>query len=85
MYLAKSYTDPSFIQRKTFEIKNNDFRPAVMESVLSFRPFVAHLKNMLKGEPTVKSEFYRYVISKFETEMSGGSGLTIKDSVRYKD
>jgi len=85
MYLAKSYTDQPSIQRKNFEIKNNDFRPAVMESALSFRPFVAHLKNMLKGEPTVKSEFYRYVISKFETEMSDTSALTMQNSVRYKE
>ncbi|MCF0055964.1 GAF domain-containing protein [Dyadobacter sp. CY356] len=85
MYLAKSYTDQSSIQRKTFEIKNNDFKPATMESALSFRPFVAHLKNMLKDQPSVKSEFYRYVISKFENEMTKGSAIMIRDSASYKE
>lgn len=84
MYLAKSYTDPSSIQRKSFEIKNNDFRPAAMESALSFRPFVAHLKNMLKDQPSVKSEFYRYVISKFENETKG-SAIMIRDSASYRE
>jgi hypothetical protein len=85
MYLAKSYTDHSSIRRRTFEIKNNDFKPAVTEHTLSFRPFVAHLKNMLKEEPTVKSEFYRYVISKFENETAGSTALQLKDSARYKE
>ncbi|WP_159467846.1 GAF domain-containing protein [Dyadobacter sp. 3J3] len=85
MYLAKSYTNQSSIQRKTYEIKNNDFRPAALEPALSFRPFVTHLKNMLKDQPSVKSEFYRYVISKFESEMTKGSAVMIRDSASYKE
>ena len=85
MYLAKSNIDSNFL-KGALEIKNNDFRPALMESTLSFKPFVAHLKNMLKDEPAVKSEFYRFVIDKFETEMKGnGPAVSAKDSVRYKE
>ncbi|MCF2443593.1 GAF domain-containing protein [Dyadobacter sp. CY345] len=68
------------------EIKNNDFRPALTESVLSFKPFVAHLKNMLKDEPSVKSEFYRFVIDKFENEIKGNrTNVLTGDSARYKE
>ena len=52
MYLAKSNIDQSSI-RGSLEIKNNDFRPALMDSALSFKPFVRHLQNMLKDEPSV--------------------------------
>jgi len=85
MYLAKSNIDPNS-QRGSFEIKNNDFRPSFAESTVSFKPFVSHLKNMLKDEPAVKSEFYRFVIDKFENEMRGNvSAVLAKDSVRYKE
>ena len=85
MYLAKSNIDQSSI-RGSLEIKNNDFRPALMDSALSFKPFVRHLQNMLKDEPSVKSEFYRFVIDKFENEMRGGSQVVLaKDSLRYKE
>lgn len=85
MYLAKSNIDPMSL-KGALEIKNNDFKPSVMDSTLSFKPFVTHLKNMLKDEPAVKSEFYRFVIEKFENEMRGnGSAVLAKDSVRYKE
>jgi len=85
MYLAESNIEFQ-IQKASFVIKNNDLKPAVMESVLSFKPFVAYLKNMLRDEPTVKSAFYRFVVDKFEREINDHSTtVPAIDSARYKE
>lgn len=85
MYLAKSTIDIHSV-KGALEIKNNDFRPAVMDSVLSFKPFVVHLKTILAGEPSVKTEFYRFVIEKFENIIKGNAHtLPANDLARYKE
>lgn len=55
------------------------------ESYLSFRPFVRYLKSRLKQENSVKTEFYRFVIDKFEDKKIADARLDVGDSAGYKE
>ncbi|WP_231459904.1 GAF domain-containing protein [Pedobacter sp. Leaf132] len=50
------------------KIHKNECINCQVKSNLSFRPLVTYLKNRLKTEKTVKSEFYRFLLEKIEKE-----------------
>jgi hypothetical protein len=52
---------------------------------LSFRPFLQYLRNRLQTERTVKTEYYRYIIDRFENNPSWSSSLAVKDISQYKE
>ncbi len=50
-------------------ISKNECTVCHVDSCLSFNPFVEHLKERILTEKTLKSEFYKYVLNKFETDI----------------
>jgi len=54
---------------EVLNISKNDCNVCQVETCLTFDPFVAHLQERVKTEKTLKAEFYKYVLNKFETEL----------------
>ncbi|WDF81002.1 GAF domain-containing protein [Mucilaginibacter sp. KACC 22773] len=54
---------------EVLNISKNDCNVCQVETCLTFDPFVAHLQERVKTEKTLKSEFYKYVLHKFETDL----------------
>jgi hypothetical protein len=64
-------TRDNFYNKMHTEILNiskNDCTVCQVDMCLSFNPFVEHLKERVITEKTLKSEFYKYVLNKFETD-----------------
>ncbi|TDG35881.1 GAF domain-containing protein [Pedobacter changchengzhani] len=53
---------------KVIRLNDKESVHCQIDSSLSFRPLVAHLKGRLKTEQSLKSEFYRFLLDKIERE-----------------
>jgi hypothetical protein len=53
---------------KVIKLNKSECIPCHVQSNLSFRPLLSYLKNRLKTERSLKSEFYRFLIDKIEKE-----------------
>ncbi|WP_316829819.1 GAF domain-containing protein [Pedobacter aquatilis] len=67
------------------QIHKNECIHCQVESNLSFRPLVNYLKNRLKTEKTVKSEFYRFLLEKIEKEDALLGNITAQELAKYKE
>ncbi|MFD2286804.1 GAF domain-containing protein [Pedobacter petrophilus] len=67
------------------QIHKNECVNAQVESYLSFRPLVEYLKQRLKTEKSVKSEFYRFLLEKIQKDEVLLSSISAKELVKYKD
>ncbi|SDD26034.1 hypothetical protein SAMN05216464_101234 [Mucilaginibacter pineti] len=56
-----------------------------VDSCLSFNPFVDHLKERILTEKTLKSEFYKYVLNKFEHDTCIDLNLNPDNAEKYRD
>jgi hypothetical protein len=53
---------------EVINISKNECTVCQVDTCLSFNPFVEHLKERVITEKTLKTEFYKYVLNKFETD-----------------
>ena len=67
------------------QIHKNECIHCQVESNLSFRPLVNYLKNRLKTEKTVKSEFYRFLLEKIEKESTLLGNITAQELSKHKE
>ena len=67
------------------KIHKNECIGCQVESSLSFRPLVAYLKDRLKTEKSVKSEFYRFLLQKIEKDDVLLSSISAEELSKYKD
>ncbi|KQR71129.1 GAF domain-containing protein [Pedobacter sp. Leaf176] len=67
------------------QIHKNECIHCQVESNLSFRPLVNYLKNRLKTEKTVKSEFYRFLLEKIEKENALLGNITAQELSKHKE
>jgi len=67
------------------QIHKNECIHCQVESNLSFRPLVNYLKNRLKTEKTVKSEFYRFLLEKIEKESALLGNITAQELSKHKE
>ncbi len=68
------------MQSGVINIKKDTDEPDIIESVLSFKPFVQELKNRVDSEKTIRRRFYEDIVSRFE-ENDAFEGMTDPDSV----
>lgn len=55
----------------------------LVETKISFRPFIAYLEAHIKTEKTVKAKFYEYVLQQFRDEPACTSHIRIEDIKKY--
>lgn len=67
------------------KIHKNECIGCQVKSNLSFRPLVNYLKNRLKTEKTVKSEFYRFLLEKIEKENDLLGNITTEELAKHKE
>ncbi|MFC3563033.1 GAF domain-containing protein [Pedobacter jamesrossensis] len=67
------------------KIHKNECIGCQVKSNLSFRPLVNYLKNRLKTEKTVKSEFYRFLLEKIEKENALLGNITTQELSKHKE
>ncbi|WP_316798266.1 GAF domain-containing protein [Pedobacter frigidisoli] len=67
------------------KIHKNECIGCQVESSLSFRPLVRYLKDRLKTEKSVKSEFYRFLLQKIEKDDVLLNNISAEDLAKYKD
>lgn len=70
---------------KVIKIHKNECIGCQVESSLSFSPLVKYLKDRLKTEKSVKSEFYRFLLQKIEKDEVLLSDISANELVKYKD
>lgn len=56
-----------------------------VNSTLSFRPLIAHLRGRLKTERTMKAEFYRFLLEKIDKEEALNDDVDVDNLAKYKD
>jgi len=66
-------------------INKDDCFLCQVDTCLSFNPFVEHLKERIKTEKTLKSEFYRYVLNKFEHDTCIDLDMHPEDAEKYRE
>ena len=66
-------------------IHKNECIGCQVESSLSFRPLVEYLKDRLKTEKSVKSEFYRFLLEKIEKDQVLLNSISAEELSKYKD
>ncbi len=74
-----------FTMQATLQKIHEDSVPASIDAPLSFKPFLRYLKERLKTERTVKSEYYRFVIERFEKEQAWNLPISPDDIARYRE
>jgi len=67
------------------KIHKNECIGCQVESALSFRPLVEYLKDRLKTEKSVKSEFYRFLLEKIEKDEVLLNSIDAEELSKYKD
>ncbi|WP_053058192.1 hypothetical protein [Pedobacter sp. BMA] len=67
------------------KIHKNECIGCQVESSLSFRPLVQYLKDRLKTEKSVKSEFYRFLLQKIEKDDVLLNSISAEELSKYKD
>lgn len=67
------------------KIHKNECIGCQVESSLSFRPLVEYLKDRLKTEKSVKSEFYRFLLEKIEKDKVLLTSISAEELSKYKD
>jgi len=55
-----------------------------VNAALSFDPFIEYLKKRAEGEPTVKADFFKKVLEKFESYQQNGAALTLENISQYE-
>ncbi|HTE01276.1 MAG TPA: GAF domain-containing protein [Mucilaginibacter sp.] len=55
----------------------------LIDTKISFRPFIAYLEEHIKTEKTVKAKFYEYVLQQFRDEPACTSNINIDDINKY--
>ncbi|WP_183559722.1 GAF domain-containing protein [Mucilaginibacter sp. SP1R1] len=56
-----------------------------VDTCLSFNPFVEHLQERIKNEKTLKSEFYKYVLNKFEQDTCIDLAICPENAESYRE
>ncbi|AYL95750.1 GAF domain-containing protein [Mucilaginibacter celer] len=56
-----------------------------VESCLTFNPFVEHLRERVSTEKTLKSEFYRYVLGRFEHDLCIDLNMSPADAEKHRE
>lgn len=69
---------------EVLNISKNDCTICQVDTCLSFDPFVDHLRERVKTEKTLKSEFYKYVLNKFETDICIDLEINPEYAERYR-
>jgi hypothetical protein len=66
-------------------INKNECFLCQVDTCLSFNPFVEHLKERVKTETTLKSEFYKYVLNKFEQDTCIDLEMHPENAEQYRE
>ena len=66
-------------------IRKDDSVPLPVEISLTFLPLLNYLKKRLKTERTMKTEYYRFIIDRFEREQGWKSEISLDDLARYRE
>ena len=69
---------------EVLNISKNECTICQVETCLTFNPFVAHLKERIATEKTLKSEFYRYVLERFEHDICIDLDMRPTDAEKYR-
>ncbi len=67
------------------QLHKNECIHCQVKSNLSFRPLVEYLKDRLRTEKSVKSEFYRFLLEKIEKNDQLLGNITAQEVAKYKD
>jgi hypothetical protein len=70
---------------EVLNINKDDCFLCQVDTCLSFNPFVEHLKERIQTEKTLKSEFYRYVLNKFEHDTCIDLDMHPEDAEKYRE
>lgn len=70
---------------EVLNISKNDCTVCLVDMCLSFNPFVEHLKERVITEKTLKTEFYKYVLNKFETDTCIDLELNPEHAETYRE
>jgi hypothetical protein len=70
---------------EVLNISKNECTICQVETCLTFNPFVAHLKERIATEKTLKSEFYRYVLERFEHDICIDLDMRPTDAEKYRE
>jgi GAF domain-containing protein len=73
------------MQTSLISIRKDESVPLPVEISLSFVPLLNYLKKRLKTENTVKAEYYRFIIARFEKEFGWKSEIPMNDLSKYRE
>jgi hypothetical protein len=73
------------MQTSLLKIVEREPVAATAETVLTFKPFLQYLRSRLKSERTVKSEYYRFVIDRFEREEGWREHIDLRSIDKYRE
>jgi hypothetical protein len=70
---------------EVININKDDCFLCQVDTCLSFNPFVEHLKERVQTEKTLKTEFYKYVLDKFEKDTCIDLSLLPENAEKYRE
>lgn len=70
---------------EVLNISKDECSVCQVESCLTFNPFVEHLRERVSTEKTLKSEFYRYVLERFEQDICIDLNMRPADAERHRE
>lgn len=70
---------------EVLNISKDDCFLCQVQTCLSFNPFVEHLKERIQTEKTLKSEFYKYVLDKFEQDTCIDLDMHPENAEKYRE
>jgi len=73
------------MQTDLINIQTDETVTKPIEISLSFLPLLNYLKERLKTERTMKAEYYRFIIERFEREQGWKSEISLNDLAKYRE
>lgn len=73
------------MQTDLINIRKDTTVTSPVEISLSFVPLLNYLKKRLKTERTMKAEYYRFIIERFEREQGWKSEIALEDLAKYRE
>src|SRR6185436_2716656 len=73
------------MQTDLISIRKDDSVTSPIEISLSFVPLLNYLKKRLKTERTMKAEYYRFIIDRFEREQGWKSEIPLNELAKYRE
>jgi len=73
------------MQNTLLDIDKKLSHHVLVNSSLSFKKFIEHIKCKAEAEQTVRTKFYRYVLKKFKLHQELGATISLKEIEKYTE